>query len=279
MKERVVTFGPNERMVGVLTEPDAGAGNRPCLMLLNAGWIHRSGPGRLAVALARSMVDAGFATLRYDFSGIGDSAARVPPLDAIACGIADAKDAMDHLASTYQRFVLFGLCSGARHAHHIATADPRVVGAVLLDGYSFPTLRSNAMLVRGRIEDPIALLSTLRRRLLRLFSGQPVTGPMPVAVPDDDGEAFFPADPTRADMARDLAKLARRKVELLTIYSGEWRKYAYEGQLRDAFPEVPLAGLLVEKLFATADHLYFTEPERTQLLATVGEWMRQRYAR
>jgi pimeloyl-ACP methyl ester carboxylesterase len=261
----------------VVTEPDAGAGERPCLVVLNSGWIHRSGPGRLGVEIARRAAEAGFAALRFDFSGIGDSAARVPPHDAIACGIADAKAAMDHLAASgMKRFVLVGLCSGARHAHYIATADERVVGAVLLDGYSFPTLRSNATKLRERFEDPIAVLLSARRLIARLISGRTVT--MPMVVPrEEDGAAFFPRDPTRAEMARHLALLARRRVGLLCVYSGEWRTYSYEGQLKDAFPELPLASLLVERIFPTADHLYFTQPERAQLLSTVIGWLRDRF--
>ena len=270
--ERVVTFGPDERLVGVLTEP-ATRSERPCFVVLNAGFIHRAGPGRLGVRLARMAAEAGFPALRFDLSGIGDSALREPALDPIASGVADMRDAMDRLAADgISRFVLFGLCSGARHAHHMATADPRVVGAVMLDGYSFPTLRSNAMQLRERLEDPIALLASVRRRVARMFDAKP-----PAPAYEDDGEAFFPSDPTRPDMARDLEKLARRGVKLLYVYSGEWRKYAYEGQLRDAFPEIPLAPLLTERMMPTADHLYFTQPERDRLLTTVASWLRQQY--
>ncbi len=275
MKEQVVAFGRAESMAGVLTQPDAPA-KKPHLLLFNAGFVHHVGPGRLAVDVARHVVNAGFSTFRFDFSGIGDSAPRVPPLDATACGIADAKEAMDHLASTQgaDRFVLMGLCSGARHAHHVAVADRRVVGAIMLDGYCFPTTRSKAMGIRERLDDPMRLLAGAKRRAMRMFLSQPPPKP----VDDDEGDAFFPGDPTRVQMEADLRALAARKVAMLSVNSGEWLAYKYEGQLADAFREVELAALLTEKRLEAADHLYFTRAERSALLDLVTSWMRERFA-
>lgn len=282
MKESVVAFGRAESMVGVLTAPDAPTA-APTVLFFNAGFVHHVGPGRLAVEVARHLAGAGFSTLRFDFSGIGDSAPRVPPLDAISCGIADAREAMDHLgaAAGAKQFVLMGLCSGARHAHHVAKVDPRVVGCVMLDGYAFPTPKSMAMglmtEVRDRLEDPLALLAGAKRRAMRMLGAAPAASAAASAQQQDDGDAFFPTDPTRAEMARDLQTFASRNLGLLCIYSGEWQTYRYEGQLQEAFAEVPLAGVVTEKMIGTADHLYFTRAERAALLATVTEWLRQRF--
>ena len=273
MKERAVTFGPGQGMVGVLTEPDARS-SAPHLLVLNAGFVHRVGPGRLSVEIARQVLGDGFATLRFDFSRIGDSPDRVPPLEPIPCGIADTREAMDHLCEAHgaSKFILLGLCSGARHAHHIALADPRVVGAVMLDGYSYPTRRSALMDVGERLANPRALLAGAKRRLVRRISSVPPPPPREV-----EGDAFFPADPTREQMASDLGALAARNVGLLYIYTGEWRAYRYAGQLQDAFKEVPLGRVLTERMIGTADHLYFTRPERTAMLGMVKTWLRERY--
>lgn len=282
MKESAIAFGKSGTMVGVLTEPDAPT-KKPCVLAFNAGFVHHVGPGRLSVEIARSIVDAGFPTLRFDFSGIGDSSPRVPPLDAISCGIADAREAMDHLSSAHglQKFILLGLCSGARHAHHVAKADARVAGCIMLDGYAFPTPKSKAMglvaEVRDRLEDPLALLAGAKRRALRMLSAKPTTT-SPQAQ-QEDGDAFFPTDPTRDEMARDLRTFASRDVRLLMIYSGEWQTYRYEGQLQEAFGEVPLSSVLSERMIGTADHLYFTRPERRALLATIHAWLKERFAK
>ncbi len=275
MREQAVTFGAADSLAGVLTQTDTDS-QRPHVLILNAGVVHHVGPGRLGVEVARELAAAGFSSLRFDFSGIGDSAPRVPPLDPIACGIADVRDAMDYLGAAQgaRQFVLLGLCSGARHAHYVATADTRVVGAVLLDGYAFPTMRSKLMQIRSRLDRPLALLAGVNRRFSRMLNAEPApqTGPS-----EDDGDAFFPKDPTRDEMAKDLAALAARDVNLLCVFSGEWQDYRYEGQFRDAFHEVELQPILTERLIDKADHLYFTPPERTALLTMVTAWLQQRF--
>ena len=276
MNERAITFGAAESLAGVLTETHADA-QRPHVLILNAGVVHHVGPGRLSVEIAQQLADAGVSSIRFDFSGIGDSAPRVPALDPIACGIADARDAMDYLGAHYgvRRFILLGLCSGARHAHYVATADERVVGAVLLDGYSYPTMRSKMMHVQSRMEHPLELLAGVNRRFTRMLNGES-TPQSTVAV--DEADAFFPKDPTRDEMARDLGVLAARNVNLLSIFSGEWETYRYEGQFRDAFREVELEPILTERLIDTADHLYFTRPERTAMLEMVISWLKRQFA-
>jgi pimeloyl-ACP methyl ester carboxylesterase len=274
VREDVVVFGRGERMVGVRTTPNV-VGNAPHLVILNAGFVHHVGPGRLAVEIARCVAALGFPAVRFDFSGIGESPPRVPALDAIAGGIADAKEAMNRLAEAHgaKRFVMLGLCSGARQAHQIALADPRVVGAILLDGPVYPTIRSLALRVAAHLADPMALFARARRRTLRLFRSTPLP-----KLSADEGNAFFPSDPSRGQMAEDLRRLVSRGFALLYICSGEWRTYLYQGQLRAAFRDVPLDGVLTERLFESADHLYFTWRERTALLETIGLWLRERFA-
>ncbi len=274
MREHAVTFGKNGGLLGVLTEPDVATA-APHVLLFNAGFVHHVGPARLAVDLARNLADAGFPALRFDFSGIGDSEPRVPHPGAVAGGIADARDAMDYLrdARGARRFVLCGLCSGARHAHHVALADRRVIGAILLDGPAYPTARYWALEAWRRRRHPIATLGKVARRTLGVLRASAHPPPAPA---DADLDAFFPPDPPRARMAEDLRALCMREVSLLSINSGEWRGYGYEGQLRDAFARVPLDRWLTERRFATAEHLYFTQPERAVLLDTICSWLEER---
>jgi pimeloyl-ACP methyl ester carboxylesterase len=84
----------------------------------------------------------GYAVLRFDLAGIGDSRAaegyaqsRLYSKDAIA----DVQSAMAFLERfrRIDRFVLVGLCSGAYVAFHTALADPRVVGEVLINTATF----------------------------------------------------------------------------------------------------------------------------------------------
>ena len=75
VKEKPVQFGPDGNLVGVMARPASGdvASTRPAVLFLNAGVIHRIGPHRLHVNLARYFAMRGVTSLRIDLSGIGDS--------------------------------------------------------------------------------------------------------------------------------------------------------------------------------------------------------------
>ena len=78
MKEQVCQFGPGDNLLGILTTPDEDkkVDGAPIAIILNAGIVHRIGPFRLHVDLARKLANLGFTTLRLDLSGLGDSQAR-----------------------------------------------------------------------------------------------------------------------------------------------------------------------------------------------------------
>ena len=142
--ETTCQFGPGDALFGILTKPDptkavAGA---PIAVILNAGIVHRIGPFRLHVNLARELAEKGFSTLRMDLSGLGDSQARPGKLNAgDDRAVLDVADALDFLtqATGTQRFVILGLCSGAFNAHQVAVKDERIIGTVFMDGIVFRT--------------------------------------------------------------------------------------------------------------------------------------------
>ena len=145
----------------------------------------------------------------------------------------------------------------------------------MLDGYAFPTIRSRALEVRERLEEPRALLAGAVRRAKRLLDGQRSDAAPPPSAFDREG--FFPEDVSRAQMVKDMQTLIDRDVAMLNIYSGEWKTYRYEGQLQESLPEVPLRQHVTERLIETADHLYFTPPERNAMLDILSGWLRQRF--
>lgn len=72
MREETCVFGSANPLVGIITHPEIDVG-LPTVILLNAGLIHRIGPNRVYVRLARHLAGLGFQVLRFDLSGIGDS--------------------------------------------------------------------------------------------------------------------------------------------------------------------------------------------------------------
>jgi len=143
MTEKVVLFGKAKSLVGIVTEPASGtsSNNFPAIIILNAGLLHRIGPNRLHVAIARKMATAGFFVLRFDFSGIGDSSVRGDNLPFEKSSISETQEAMYYLSSSrgIGKFILVGVCSGANVAFKTACGDQRVVGIVGINGsYSDP---------------------------------------------------------------------------------------------------------------------------------------------
>ena len=135
--EHAALFGAGGSLVGVVSEGTCA--EVPAAIFLNAGVIHRIGPSRLYVAIGRQLGDLGWTSARFDHSGIGDSAVRRDGMPFEQSAILEVREVMDSLEQRrgIKRFVLVGLCSGAVTAFDGALADPRVVGAVLINPQGF----------------------------------------------------------------------------------------------------------------------------------------------
>ncbi len=143
MKEHAFIVGATQPLVGVLTEPPRrdreAAAPRHAAIFLNAGVIHRVGPSRLYVHLARGFAAMGCLSIRFDHSGIGDSPVRRDGLPFEESSIAEVREVMDWLQQTrrVQRFILVGLCSGAVTSFDAAVVDERVDGIVMINPQGF----------------------------------------------------------------------------------------------------------------------------------------------
>lgn len=130
--------------VGVVTEPVDVPPAPLCAVLLNAGALRHIGPNRTWVEMARRWAALGVTTVRLDLAGIGDADGDERELVSNAALYArrstvDALGLLDQLAQRGlpNRFLLGGLCSGAYWSLHAALADPRVLGALMVNLYSF----------------------------------------------------------------------------------------------------------------------------------------------
>jgi pimeloyl-ACP methyl ester carboxylesterase len=169
VRETALLFGADKGLVGVITDPAPAVRTapRPGVVLLNAGFLHRVGPNRLYVKLARRLAASGFTVLRFDLSGIGDSRPARETLGFEERALLETRAAFDLLASTrgLERFAVGGLCSGADNALQAARADDRVVGLALLEPLSgVPTAGQVLGSYRDRLRSP--------RSWLRLFTGR-----------------------------------------------------------------------------------------------------------
>lgn len=134
-RETQFRFGPGQRLAGVYCEPIGSKANGTIVHLLNAGANYHIGWARMSVDHARALAADGTASLRYDFSGIGDASwFDEGPRGFIYAPIhvEDALIAVEFMEQQgFQRQVLSGLCAGGYIAFQAAAADPRVAGSVV----------------------------------------------------------------------------------------------------------------------------------------------------
>jgi alpha-beta hydrolase superfamily lysophospholipase len=142
--EEPIVFGRSHPLFGILVHPpkEKRDTRRPVIIMTNAGCVHRIGPHRFYVPMARRWAALGFSVFRIDLSGIGDSP--VAPgceenLTYPRDGLADIEDAMTAAAAATgaSRFVIVGLCSGGDLAFQMGFKDPRVAGAVMMNPRTF----------------------------------------------------------------------------------------------------------------------------------------------
>lgn len=137
--ERGVLFGEARTLVGIVTAPPKGAVPVTAFLMLNAGVVHRVGPNRIYVTAARRLAEEGFLTVRFDMSGLGDSASRRDSVPFDQASVLETCAVMSAVQHDYgvSQFVTVGLCSGAVVAFRAAVADARVLGAVLINPQGF----------------------------------------------------------------------------------------------------------------------------------------------
>ncbi len=174
-QEEAALLGASRSLVGLVTTPPAGAPRRDLgVLLLDAGLVHHVGPHRLHVHLARRLAARGFAVVRFDFSGIGDSPPRRDSIPQEQSAVVETREVMDQMAERWglDRFVLAGICSGASVSFKVASEDRRVAGAVLINPRSYSPSREldEHLTQRGLARYYIATASRDPRRWRRLLT-------------------------------------------------------------------------------------------------------------
>ena len=273
-REEVVVFGSASTLVGIVTDPpvDAGDPGRPGVLLLNAGLLHRIGPNRLYVELARRLAAMGLVVLRFDFSGIGDSEVRKDNLPFEQSAVREAQEAMTFLGQTrgVQRFVLMGLCSGAVTSFRAARADSRVVGAVLLNpqGYSaeFRSLVEARLywqkvwnVIRSPRRWPSAIPRNLGSRVMLRHLQRTLA-------PGESADA----------LKTEFRSVIDRGVELLVLFSSSRDRGMRELELivGGRLERLTGSGGVTFETLGEATHTFHLLAHQTRLLDTIERWIR-----
>ncbi len=275
--EQALLFGSHRGLVGVVTHPTGvpGPGPRRALVMANVGLSHHAGPFRLYVELARAVAALGWYALRFDLSGLGDSLPRPGARPDGEQAAADVREALDWLEAQLgvREVVLVGLCSGVDSMHPVAVADPRVVGAVFVDGYTYPTL---GFRVRRHALRYVQLGRWRRfaRRQLAKRGAAPCDGSRSVPTTDAAGPVFQREYPTLAQFRADVAAAAERGARLLFVFTGTCDSaFNSERQLREVLGRAAPTGMVSARVFARADHLFSGAEHRAAFFACVRGWI------
>lgn len=134
-------------LLGILSRPENPA--HVGVLIVVGGPQYRIGSHRQFTLLARALSDAGYASLRFDHRGIGDSSGQEISFQQLDNDILAAIDTLVDAVPSLKKIVLWGLCDAAsasllywRRQH-----DRRVAGMVLLN----PWVRSEKTLAETRI--------------------------------------------------------------------------------------------------------------------------------
>jgi dienelactone hydrolase len=271
IREQIVQLGEHRTLVAIASAPPSPS-SVPAVLLVNAGVIHRIGPHRLHVRLARGLAQAGHLALRMDLSGIGDSGALPDQLTFRASSVADIRTAIDHLTASdpAASAIVFGICSGADNALAAAEADSRIVGLVLVDPPCYATPQARMRSLRSRFSSPTAWRALPAKMLSRL---RPQVS---ASVDDAPAASGGRRPPPLEDYRRQLNGLIDRGVRILSIYSAaQGPRYNHADQLYESFPE--LHGKLDNLYYQDANHTFTEIAQQTSLISTVLTWCQRRF--
>ncbi|HUS25298.1 MAG TPA: hypothetical protein VM369_10145 [Candidatus Binatia bacterium] len=266
LSEQAVQFGPRRQLVGIVTLPGEPDPDRPAILIPNTGVEHRVGPNRLHVHLCRAFARLGFATMRLDLSGMGDSG--VSRMGSSAQVVADQRAAMDELErmGVARRFIPIGLCSGANDVHWLTGADPRVVASAFIDHYTYPTWRYRLIFLAQRLFDPRRLLNFIERKLRELRQS--------------DKEKFRGEDvdyleqPPQERFNADLGRFMQRQLPLFFLFTGEYQHlYNYRNQLLDSCPALRRYDRYDLHYFPRCDHTFTQAHMREKLISALERWL------
>lgn len=306
MKEKVVLFGKTKSLVGILTAPPETEGGskrsgrgrnrdkgRPGIIFLNSGLLHRVGPNRLYVKMARALASHGFVVLRFDLSGIGDSTTSDNTLPFTERAVAETQDAMNYLtaAQGIGRFILIGICSGANISFKAACRDQRVVAIAPINA-PFHFLSENERLIsyvenrhRARCYwkihafNPYHWLKVIKgqanyrgireeidSQIKKLFSRKQ-------ALLSAGGHSVLDLDTEAEHFKADVNLLAERNVEQMFIYSEVDRGLDYlDVILGKNSREVSEKGKLKVEVIANADHTFTLIRWQEYLIKLIVNW-------
>ncbi len=268
--EEVVQAGEGGRLFGILTLPAEPKPDRPVFVFLSAGLLHRVGPSRMNVLVARSLAARGYTVFRVDLSGKGDT----PPsrLSSYKDSVQDDFETIN--AALSQRLgnvslVLAGLCSGADNAVRLAVMTPDVKAMLLLDPICYPGSSFKVRRFTEKYLSPRRYLARLRRLLV---PAKKIAGAGRAQAENDDPLQLREL-PTAAEL-KDAVRLVHERgggtLALMTQYASLY--YNQEGQFAESTWPAAFESRSREHRWRDVSHTYRVSAHLERLVDEINDW-------
>jgi exosortase A-associated hydrolase 1 len=135
-----------EQLLGVVSAPPEPASTG--VLIVVGGPQYRVGSHRQFVFLARALARNGYAALRFDYRGMGDSGGAKRSFEAVDEDIVRAAEALRAAVPKVRKLVVFGLCDAASAALIAAARLPDLAGLMLANPWVRREATANATIVR-----------------------------------------------------------------------------------------------------------------------------------
>lgn len=176
-----------------------------------------------------------------------------------------------------ERFLLFGVCSGADNSIATALVDDRVAGIVLVDPPTYPTRRSRLRHLRDKVRARGGAAAVARwafrvaERRVRVKLA--TLGHQVPEDPPSEGRELPPVEV----FGQQLTTLAARGVKIFAIFSGiHQARYNHADQLFELYPA--LRGRVDHAYYPTANHTFTELGQQRDLIDAVTGWVRRRFS-
>jgi exosortase A-associated hydrolase 1 len=274
-REQALQFDAGDaRLVGIVTTPSVRTSKLGVLIVVG-GPQYRVGSHRQLVLLARALAARGFAVMRFDCSGMGDSTGPALPFTDRDRDIRAAIDAFVEAEAGIDRIAIWGLCDAASAALFYAPHDARVAKLVLLN----PWVRSDAGLARTHLKHYYTARLTDRAFWSKLLRGQvgigrALRGLVSTFVKARRGTAA--SEQALSFQTRMARGWKRFRGDILLICSGD--DLTAREFIDHASSDAEWAGLLAEMRVARcdvaeADHTFSRAAWRDQVAAWTADWL------
>jgi len=217
MTEQALSFKVNSQELLAISH-HGSVQNSTGVLIVVGGPQYRVGSHRQFVQLSRSLANQGISSMRFDYTGMGDSGGKKKEFDSICDDIKAATDAFLIAQPHLQKVVIWGLCDAASAALIYAYKDERINGLVLLN----PWLRSEKAMGKTMVK-----YYYLQRLLSKSFWKKLLSGKVNVAASARDAKGFVKdsvatdKQSTASYQARMLFGLQAFTGKVCLILSGE----------------------------------------------------------